>query len=121
MVPKGWTNLDWRNEFENHGAFILGERSPEFIERRLRDRQPYWDRVNDLWLANYPVAARFYREILDCGPPRTTVTALVEDGLFEARIQPSVALFAETVWNPSRDERELLRRALFPYNGKLSQ
>ena len=44
-----------------------------------------------------------------------TVTALVEDGVFEQAIQPSVALFAETVWNPHRDEAEILQLALSPY------
>jgi len=114
MVPKGWTNLDWRSEFEHHGPFILGERDPGFIQRRLRDRQPHWDRVNDTWLKNYPIAVRFYREILESGPPRVTVTGLVEDGLLEARIQSSVALFAETIWDPFRDESEILRRAMIP-------
>jgi hypothetical protein len=40
-----------------------------------------------------------------------TVCALVEDGLFEAEIQPSVAIFAGTVWDPIRPEEETLQEA----------
>lgn len=117
MVPKGFAWLRWQSEFEHHGPFILGERDPEFIRQRLADRQPFWDRINALWIANYPMAMRFYREILDCNPPSFTATALIEDGMFEERIQPSVAILAETLWNPRRDEKDILRLALSPHYG----
>jgi hypothetical protein len=117
MVPKGWIHLRWSNppEFEHHGPFILGERSPGYIRKRLEDRQPLWDRRNRLWIENARHALRFYREILACHPARMTVTGLVEDGLFEEKIQPSVALFAEMLWNPQRSETDLVRRAASPY------
>lgn len=115
MIPKGWINLRWGEEFEHHGPFILGERDPEFIRARLRDRQSLWDRVNVRWLQNYPQAAMFYRTILACRPSRMTLTGLVEDGVLEEMIQPSVALFAETIWNPRRSDREILERAMSPY------
>ena len=115
MVPKGYTALRWDTEFEHHGPIILGERDEAWIEKRRAERKPRWDRVNTLWLRNFPHAARFYREILDCAPERMTVTALVEDGLLECAIEPAVALFAETVWNPRRDDADLLRRAMCPY------
>jgi hypothetical protein len=35
--------------------------------------------------------------------------------MFEARIQPSVSLFAETLWNPRQSDAELLSRAMRPY------
>lgn len=117
IVPKGFAWLRWQSEFEHHGPFILGERDPEFIEQRLAHHQPVWDRINALWLENYPMAVRFYREVLDCNPPSFTATALIEDGMFEARIQPSVAILAETLWNPRRDEKEILRLALSPHYG----
>lgn len=113
MVPKGFTTLWWMTEFEHHGPFILGERDPEWIRMRLRARQAErWDYVNNLWMENYPLAARFFREVLDCHPPKFTATVLIEDGMFEERIQLSAALMAEMLWNPRRDEREMLRRAL---------
>ncbi len=112
MVAKGWTTLDWENEFERHGPFLLGERPPVFTRERLRRKQAKWDEVNALWMNNYPFAVRFYREILECNSAGMTVLGLVEDGLFEEKIQPGVALFAETLWNPSRDEDHLRRLAM---------
>lgn len=118
IVAKGWTCLDWKDEFENHGKFILGERDAGFIRRRLDERQSRWDMVNSLWWKNYTHAMKFYCEILECSPPVMTITGLVEDGMFEESIQPSVALFAETLWNPRRDDKEILKRAMSPYYGK---
>ena len=118
MVPKGWSNLDWCDEFEHHGPFLLGVRGRDFTRERLRQRGPHWARVNALWIRNYRHAVRFYREVLACNPRRMSVTGLLEDGLFEERIQPSVALFAHTVWDPCRPEDEILDLALSPYYGK---
>lgn len=114
MVPKGWSCLDWPAEFEHHGPYLLGVRDPAFIQERCHAQQPYWTRINNLWLKYYRYAVQFYRAILACHPPKMTVAGLVEDGLFEERIQPSVALFAETLWNPERDEEEILQLALIP-------
>jgi len=115
MCAKGWTCLRWTDEFEHHGPFLLGERDAGFVRRRLNERRARWDRVNSLWFQHYPLAAHFYREILACEPARTTVLGLIEDGLFEEEIQPSVALFAETLWNPQRPDRKILEPALSPY------
>ncbi len=114
MVPKGWTTLRWPQEFENHGSFILGERSETFIRARLQERKPRWDRINQLWLRRFALARTFYSEMLAV-QPKMTVTALIEDGLFEAGIQPSVSLFAQTLWNPKRPPDEILSHALSPY------
>lgn len=112
MVPKGWINLAWYKEFEHHGPFILGERSAEFITERLKKRQPIWDRANALWEKNYPFALNFYREMIKCRPDGiSSVVGLIEDGMFEEYIQPSVALFAEMIWNPQRNEHEILQLA----------
>ncbi len=105
MVAKGWTTLSWHTEFEHHGPFILGEGSPDFIRDRLQTRQQRWGEVNRLWLANYPEALRFYRAMLATSLSRMTVLGLIEDGLFEEKIQISAALFAETIWNPQSQQK----------------
>jgi hypothetical protein len=115
MVPKGWTNLRWQDEFEHHGPFVLGERDAQFVRTRMRRRRRRWDQANALWLLNYGLAMRFYREVLACGPAKMTVTGLIEDGCFEESIQPGAAIFGETIWDPCRDEQELLRLAASPY------
>ncbi len=115
LVPKGWSNLDWGTEFEHHGSYLLGMRQPGYVRERMRQRQPYWDRINALWMKYYPYQARFYREMLALGLPSITATGLLEDGIFEEKIQPSVALLAETLWNPMREDEGLLELALSPY------
>ncbi len=113
LVPKGWSCLRWLVDFENHSAFILGEQNALRSRERLLLRQNEWDRINTHWFENYPLAARFYRELLAVNPV-LTVTGLVEDGLFEEAIQPSVALFAETLWNPAQSDAAILNRAMRP-------
>jgi hypothetical protein len=44
-----------------------------------------------------------------------TVQGLIEDGLFEERIQPSAALLGEMLWNPTRSPDEYLRSTFNPY------
>jgi hypothetical protein len=114
IVAKGWIQLPWQTS-EHHGEYIVGERDRAFIVDRLAARHERWDFVNSLWEKNYPLAARFYREVLACGVKRMAVTGLIEDGMFEERIQPSVALFAATLWNPYAPDDELLRRASSEY------
>lgn len=119
LVSKGWPCIRWQADFENHSSFILGEQNSLHRRERLALRQNEWDRVNTHWFTQYPLAARFYREMLAVNPV-LTVTGLVEDGLFEEEIQPAVALFAETLWNPFPGDAEILRRALRPWYSRVS-
>ena len=114
IVPKGWMSLRWDDEFAKHGPFLLGERDPAFLRERLEARQGEWNSINSAWLRHYPLAARFYREALAVNP-NMLATGLVEDGMLDGRIQPSVSLFAEMLWNPRQDDSDLLTRALRPY------
>lgn len=119
MVAKGWTQIRWRTESEHHGRYIMGERSESFIENRLHERQARWDFVNGLWLQNYPEALRFYQELRDSTSSKMSVLGLIEDGLFEKRIQFGAALFAEMIWNPHAEGKEVLRRATNPYYSQI--
>ena len=114
-VPKGWCHLRWGAEFEHHGPFILGERHPTYIRERLEERQPVLDRSNHYWYRHYPLATRFFREITAIKPPSILATGLVEDAMFEARIQPGVALLGEMLWNPHQPDTEILARAHRPW------
>lgn len=111
MIAKGWTCLNWPDEFEHHGPYLLGVRSPAFTRRRLEKIQPRWEEVNPLWEQYLPQAQQFFQSIQQACQGRMSVLGLVEDGLFEEKIQPSVALFAETLWNPFTDAGDLLSRA----------
>ena len=117
MCAKGWIQLRWSTESEPHGSFVLGERTHEFVANRLRERQPRWDYINARWIANYPVAVRFYSKMREATSAPMTVVGLIEDGMFEERIQVSAALLGEMLWNPNRDEKAVLDAALSPYYG----
>lgn len=114
MVAKGWMQLRWEQDFENHEDFILGEQSVDWIRKRLVARESEWEKINHHWYRNYPLAASFYRELSRLNV-KMTVTGLIEDGLLEEKIQPSVALFAETLWNPWQSDADLLARATRPF------
>ena len=114
LVPKGWMCLRWDDEFAKHGPFLLGERDPAYLRERLIARQPEWNRCNLQWFRHFPLAARFYREVAAINP-HVIATGLVEDAMFDACIQPSAALFGETIWNPHRSDTELLASAMRPY------
>lgn len=116
LVAKGWTKLNWSEEFEHHGQFVLGERHPEWMQQRLQTLAPQWQYVNRLWQRNGALACEFYRE-MSRAVDSMTVLALVEDGLFEEAVQPSVTLFAQTLWNPERNSADLLAMAGSPYYG----
>jgi hypothetical protein len=78
-------------------------------------RQPRWDKVNEAWVKKAGVAAIFYREMAKLKLPAITVAGLIEDSMFEEKIQPSAYIFGETLWNPFRKDAELLKDALDQY------
>ena len=115
MIAKGWTTLRWGTEFEHHGPFVLGERDRAFTWARLVERTPRWDYVNSGWLKLYPHALRFFREVRSVTAAPMTVVGLIEDGLFEERIQPAAALLGEMLWNPRRNDEDYPELAMSPY------
>jgi hypothetical protein len=112
MIAKGFAMLRWETEFEHHGRFILGERHPEFIRDRLTERQPRLDWANRRWPRECCHPLQLFREVRRVCDGPMTVVGLVEDGMFEEKIQVSVALLGEMLWDPNREEREILSRAL---------
>ena len=116
MIAKGWTTLDWQYEFEHHGPYLLGLRSHHYTHQRLEMIRPRWDRVNALWLQHFRQAQSFYQALLQASTGRLSVLGLVEDGLFEEAIQPSVALYAETLWDPYSTPDQLLQRSFNRFN-----
>ena len=115
FVPKGWSTLRWESEFEHHGPYILGEQDNFYNRQRAEERQTRWNLVNALWSRNYVIANRLYRELLSTTGAPLTAAGLVEDAYFELGIQPSVALFAESLWDPTRSEDTILNHAINAY------
>lgn len=112
VCPKGYSHLSWRHEFEHHGPFILGERSAGFIARRFEEKRMWREAIDALWMRTQPACARFYREVRAAAAGPMTSIALVEDDLFEHRIPFSVALHAETIWDPNQPDAALLETAM---------
>ena len=48
-----------------------------------------------------------------------TVLALIEDGIFEEKIQLSTALYAEMIWNSRRSIKDVLQQATNPYYSQI--
>ena len=112
MVPKGWTQLKWR---DFHGPYVLGEEDPRSIREALRERETTWRFLEQSWLQHYPKAAHFYRELLAMKPEGIIVTGLLEDTILEETIPLPIALYAEMLWDPFQDDAEILRRAMSSY------
>jgi hypothetical protein len=115
MVPKGWTCLDWLHEFEHHQAYLLGARSRRHIRLKFARLRPRWALVNLLWRLFYRKGIEFYRSMFEVTQGNMIVQALVEDGLLEERIQPALSLYAETLWNPLEDARNILNQSRSAY------
>jgi hypothetical protein len=118
MVAKGFPNISW-SDFENHKKFLLAGQTPYRINEKLHSRKALWNRVNSRWIKNYPAALRFFNEILAEKPRETMVTALIEDGMFEAGIMDGPAIFGAMLWNPSHDADYYMRFISNDYYSKM--
>ncbi|MCG3146673.1 MAG: hypothetical protein PCFJNLEI_00107 [Verrucomicrobiae bacterium] len=114
LVPKGWLSLRWNDEFAKHGPLLLGERDSAYLRERLEARQGELNAINSGWFRHFPLAARFYREVSGINS-NVWATALIEDVMFDAKIQPSMSLLGEMLWNPHQPDNEILARAMRPY------
>lgn len=114
MVAKGWTKLDWPN-FKGHDSYIIGEYSGNYVREKRRARDIMWNQVNTVWCKHYPLAARFYKELLPLCESGMIVQALIEDGVFEESIEISAALFGVTVWDPTIDIDTIFSNAMSLY------
>ena len=53
--------------------------------------------------------------VLETNPARMHIDLLYDDGLFEEEIPLTIAICAEILWNPYRDDGEFLQLGLSPY------
>ena len=112
----GWLRLGetvWRADGSGFAAVALPE--PPLTAPLLRGDRALWLTASELVLTDGAAVRASIRHGLAAGPRRTLVTALVEDSLFEASIQPAIALFAHLLWDPDTPEPELIRRAFSAY------
>ncbi len=105
-VFKSMAQLDWGRFEHQSGPFMLGEASGETIRRRKRETDRIWHYIQAEWLAHGGLCLDTVRRFAGrCGE----IYNLVEDAVFERDIPLPVALFAECLWDPSRDWTDILR------------
>jgi len=109
-VLKGFTVLNWTRFEHQKGIFILGESSPHFVKKKKAEKEFYWKFCQPYWNQNIDKLQEFVKQIDNKDIKRKTVTALVEDGAWEAETWYPVALLAEVLWNPYADSSELITR-----------
>lgn len=101
-VLKGTLNLDWASFEHIPEPFILGQRTEKFIKSRQINKNRIWKLQQASWLENAEYFKRIIQPIAekngDC-----IVQALVEDAMFENEIMLPVALYADMLWDCSRD------------------
>ena len=107
VVLKGMVNLDWLTFRHFDEKYIMGERTDAFITARLEKKQKYWKSVTAGWLANADAARRTVALIAERNPD-AIVEALIEDGLFEAKIPLPAAIYAELLWDPTRPVSDII-------------
>lgn len=109
-VLKGFTVLRWK-AFEHYkGRIIVGETDAVYRRRRLSAKQFYWKFSEPYWLNHAGDLQAFCHAVSAAGLTDSTVTALVEDGLFEEEIAPSVGLYAELLWDSEADVRRVIEK-----------
>ena len=109
-VFKGFTILNWKKFEHYRGRIIVGESDEIFRHSRLKNQRFYWKFCEPYWINNAPILRDFCRAVTEAGLRDSTVLALVEDGLFEETISPSVGIFSETVWNVNADPQKIIER-----------
>lgn len=110
VVTKAFTKLDW-GAFEHlQGPQYIGV-SSEWMKRNREERKrKFWKYIQAYWLAYADKAQEMVRLMQREKQGDLYITALVEDGMFETQIIYPVALYAEMLWNPDADFKEMLSK-----------
>ncbi len=106
-VLKGLTCLDWKQFRHQTGPFRMGEAPAGHIADGMEKKRPIWRYVQAWWMQNIDAVPPVMRRLAEGD---SAVSALLEDGYFEAALWFPAALMAEVMWDPSRGGGELLRR-----------
>lgn len=102
VVTKGLICLDWQTFKHQEAPFVMGKGTDEFIEECTHKKRKLWRSIGSYWLKNASYAYDMVKLMYDANA-NTTVTALVEDGMFEAEISFPVALYGEMLWDCCKD------------------
>lgn len=98
VVTKGLMCLDWQTFMHQEAPFIMRTGTTEFIKERAHEKRKLWKNISAYWLQNASYAYEMVK-LMHNANANTTITALVEDGMFENEISFPVALYGEMMWN----------------------
>ena len=99
VVLQGLTCLDWTIFEHQKGSYIMGVSKREPIEARLGIKQKIWRYVNSNWIRNADKAQEMIKLMKDVTKGEMMMTALIEDGMFEEKINYGAAVMAKLMWN----------------------
>ncbi len=102
-VLKGHCVLNWQEFSHYHGPVVIGEMPQQFLKERTEDRSFTWQYSRAYWLSNAKRLQAYMQLVAEAPIRETMITALIEDGLFETTLDPSVLLYAELLWDWDRD------------------
>lgn len=104
VILKGMTALDWSTFVHQPGPFVIGEYEKEFVDKKAEEKRPIWKYIQSWWIKN----AEYAKKMISLYDENTIVGALVEDGCFEKYAWYPVALYAQMLWDKSRDAEDIL-------------
>ena len=107
-VTKGMVKLDWSAFEHPKGPVSIGIGSKNWYNNRIERKRRIWRYIQAYWMAYADYARRMAELMAEETGGDTHITALVEDGMFEQQIMFPAALYAEMLWDPGRDTKELL-------------
>ena len=107
-VLKGFTNLDWTVFEHLRGPSLMGVAPKDLTRQRVARKKEIWRLVQAYWLRNASYALDMIRIFANEGNKDLCITALVEDGGFEARLPYPVALWAQMLWDPAQNVNDIL-------------
>ena len=107
-VTKGLTKLDWGKFKHMEAPSFSGISSKDMKADRVVRKSKIWRYLQAFWLINADKALEMVKIMSSAKNGNLTVTALIEDGMFEENIMYPAALFSEMLWDADADINELL-------------
>ena len=109
-VLKGFTVLRWHGFEHYKGRIIVGETDGAYQKKRRTEKEFYWKFAEPYWINHADDLKRHLSCIAGAGLKDSTVTALVEDGLFEEGIPTSVGIYSELLWDCGAKTDEVIEK-----------
>ena len=107
-VLKGFTCLNW-SQFEHYkGRCIVGESDPIFMKKRGLEKEFFWDFSQPYWINNAGALKKYVQTLVSYKLVDSTVTALVEDAMFEEYIRKEIGIYSELLWDSDADVNKIL-------------